>query len=206
VDSGSRRPVAVAVPLGQVDLAADDRMVIRQPPGGPAPVGEAVELDSGFPGGADAAPPRAVHLAARVLAVVSGSADDEIGVAVEEHVLAIVTVLPHVLGLVPEHRVLDRLPRLRHYPLRRIGGRARPAIELVMEQEPGRLGGGTAGGGTGLTGPSGRPGSAPAIGTGIAAASRPIPVINVTLRRFVSGTALNDKAARQAGSLARLAP
>jgi hypothetical protein len=68
-----------------------------------------VVLDPGFPGGADAAPPGALHLADRVLAVgVSRRADDEIQVAVEEYVLAIVTVLPHVLGPVPEHRVLDR--------------------------------------------------------------------------------------------------
>src|ERR1700739_373794 len=142
MDGGSRRPISVAVPLDQVDLTADSRIVIRQPPGGPATGGQAVELDSGFPGGTDGPPPGALNFAAEVGAGNAGALiriaffcrpEDEIGLAVDEHVPAIVAVLPQILGSVPKHRVLDRLPESRHRPLRRIGGRASWAIELVAE-------------------------------------------------------------------------
>jgi hypothetical protein len=55
VNGGARWPVLVAVPLDQVDFATDLGMVVGQPPGRPATVGEAVELDAGFPG--EDAPP-----------------------------------------------------------------------------------------------------------------------------------------------------
>jgi hypothetical protein len=49
VDGGSRRPVAVAVPLEQVDFALAAGKVIPQPPGRPATASGAVEFDPGFP-------------------------------------------------------------------------------------------------------------------------------------------------------------
>src|ERR1700676_5437435 len=122
VDGGCRRPVAVAVPFEHVDFAAANRIVITQPPGGPATCSKAVEFYSGFPGVADASPPRALNFAAVVGAAVFCGPDDEIGLAVEEHVSAIVAVLPDVLGSFPKRRVLHWLPGSRHRPLRRIGG------------------------------------------------------------------------------------
>ncbi len=145
MDGGPRRPVSVAVPLDQVDLAADNRIVIRQPPGGPAG-GQAAELDSGFPCRTDASPPGALNFPAEVGA---GNAaliriaffcrpDDEIGLAVEEYVFAIVAVLSQILRPVPEHRVLDRLPESRHRPTRRIGSRAAsrpiPVINIMRRR------------------------------------------------------------------------
>jgi hypothetical protein len=79
VDGGSRRPLAVAVPLEQVDFALAAGKVIGQPPGWPATAGEAVEFDPGFPGGAKAAPPVAADQAAEVVVAVSGGAPNEIG-------------------------------------------------------------------------------------------------------------------------------
>src|ERR1700722_7042247 len=67
------------------------------------------------------------------------------------------------------------------------------------------LGGGAVDGGSGPAGPSGRNGSAPATGTGIAEANRPIPVMSIMLRRLVLGTAVNDKAERQTVRRPRLA-
>ena len=90
VHRGTGRPVPVAVPLHQVDLAAAAGVVVGQPPGRPATTGEAVEFDAGFPGGPDRAPPRATHQAAEVTVGVAGRAQHEIGFAVHEHVLAAV--------------------------------------------------------------------------------------------------------------------
>src|SRR5208283_4909816 len=104
-------PVAVAVPLEYVDFAL---ILITQPVGGPATGSQAVELDPGFPGVADTAPPEALNLAAVVRGALFRCTEDEVGLAVEEHVLATVAVLPDVLGSLPIRRVLDLLASLRH--------------------------------------------------------------------------------------------
>src|SRR5215203_1794612 len=98
MDRSSRCPVAVAVPLHDVDFAAVDRAVVGHVPGGPTTRGEAVQLHPGFPGVADAAPPLPEELAAVVGVAVLGSAEDKVGLAVEEHVSTIVSVLADVLG------------------------------------------------------------------------------------------------------------
>jgi hypothetical protein len=98
VHGGTRRPVPIAVPLHQVDLAAAAGIVIGQPPGRPAPGGEAVEFDAGFPGGPDGAPPGAAHQATEVAVRISGGAQHEIGFAVHEDVLATVSVVPENSG------------------------------------------------------------------------------------------------------------
>src|SRR5262245_32972903 len=125
MDGGCRRPAAVAVPLDHIDFAA---IIIAQPERGPATGSEAVEFYSGFPGVADAAPPRALNFAAVVGGPILCSAQHEVGLAVEKHVLAVVAVLPDVLGSLPKSRVLHRLPSSRHRPLRWIWGGAGRAV------------------------------------------------------------------------------
>ena len=135
VDGGGRRPAAVAVPLEDVDFAAG--IVITQPPGGPGAGGQAVEFDPGFPDVADASAPVAGQPAAVEGGTVFRGADDEVGVAIQEHVLAIVAVLPDVLGQLPIRRIFHRLTGSRHVPLRAVGGRAGGAVEFVLENVAG---------------------------------------------------------------------
>ena len=70
--------------------------------------------------------PVAAQFAAEVLVVFLCGEEDEIGVAVEEHVSAIVAVYPH------DRREDVVLPVL-HRPLRRIGACTVRAVELVLE-------------------------------------------------------------------------
>src|SRR5882757_7333194 len=79
VDGGSRSPAAVAVPLHDVDFAAVDGAVVGEVPRRPAAGSEAVQLDPGFPGGADRCPVLAEELAAEICVAVLSGADDEVG-------------------------------------------------------------------------------------------------------------------------------
>ena len=77
-----------------VDLAL---ILVAQPIGGPATGSQAIELDPGFPGVADTAPPQALDLAAVVGRTVFRGTKDQVGLAVEEDVAAVVAILPDVL-------------------------------------------------------------------------------------------------------------
>src|ERR1700752_5136774 len=114
MDCGSPRPGPVAVPLEKVDFAVRERGRIQGPERGPGPGSETVELYPGFPGVAHGSPKVALNFAAEVVAVFFRGAEDEIGVAVEEHVAAIIAVV--VLN-----RRVDVLTPVKHEPLRRIG-------------------------------------------------------------------------------------
>ena len=137
---GSRWPLTVAVPLEQIDFALTTGKVIGQPPGRPAPAGEAVEFDPGFPRGANASPPVAADQAAEVLVAVFSGAQNQVGVAVEEHVFPAVAVLPPKLGPVEPHRVLDRRPVRRYGPFRRIGAEPAGPSNSSWNRKPAGLG------------------------------------------------------------------
>jgi hypothetical protein len=71
-------------------------------------------------------PPIASQFAAEILVVFVGGEEDEVGVAVEEHVSAIVAIMP-------QNRREDVIVPVLYCPLPRIGGRAGGTIELVLE-------------------------------------------------------------------------
>jgi hypothetical protein len=101
-------------------------ILVHRPERGPEASGQAVDLDSRFPVVSDEAPPVVSQFAGEVVAVFLRGEQDEIGVAVEEHVSAIVAVLPHDRW---EDVVLPAL----HRPLRRIRPCTERAIKLVLE-------------------------------------------------------------------------
>ena len=124
---------------GQLPLPDHSRMSIS-PPGSSLPShqagqarGAGVEFDPGLPGVADASAPVAGQPAAVEGGTVLRGADDKVGVAIQEYVLAIVPVLPDMLGQLPIRRIFHRLTGSRHVPLRAVGGRAGGAVELVLE-------------------------------------------------------------------------
>src|SRR6478736_4202796 len=79
-------------------FTADHGVVISHVPGGPAAGGETVQLYPRFPGVADASPPVPEELAAVVGVAVLCGVEDEVGLTVDEHVSAIVAVLPDIFG------------------------------------------------------------------------------------------------------------
>src|SRR6202012_4386178 len=92
VHRGSGRPLAVSVPLEDVDLAVRQRILVDRPERRPQAGEQAVEFDPRFPGGADHAPPVAAQLAAVVGAHLLGGTQHEIGIAVLEYVAAVVAI------------------------------------------------------------------------------------------------------------------
>jgi hypothetical protein len=126
VHGRSRRPLVVAVPLEDVDLTVGQRVLVHRPKRRPGPWGQAVEFDSRFPRLVDHAAPDAAQLAAVIGARFVGGEQHEVGVAVDEHVAAIVAVDAK------DWRPDIVLPGL-HHPLGRIGLRPRRAVELVLE-------------------------------------------------------------------------
>ena len=131
----ARRPFHIAVPLDQVDFAAADRVVIEQPPGRPGPRRQAIELHPRLEGVVDRRPECAYDLPADVLAIaLPGGANDQVAIAIEEHMLTVIPVLTHILRAVPEHRVLDQFAPLGDLPEGGVGGRPGRAVELVTEE------------------------------------------------------------------------
>ena len=167
-------PLAVAVPLHDVDFAAVDRAVVGQVPGGPAAGGQAVQLDPGFPGVADAAVPFAEDLAAVVGVAVFGGVDDEVGVAVDG------TRSAGRRGTARRSRAAPRTsgPPSFRGPARRPLGRDRGPSRPGRRTRRGR--GRSA---VGRGGGAGRDGAAAACGVRAAAASRPSPVVSSIWRR-----------------------
>src|ERR1700759_811654 len=114
---GGRWPAAVAVPLDDVDLAL---VLISQPVGGPAAGSEAFELDPCLPGVADPASPEALDLAAVKGGAIFRGPKNQVRLAIDKDVAAIVAVLADVLGQLPVRWVFDYLARFGDCPLRRI--------------------------------------------------------------------------------------
>ncbi len=128
--------------------------------------------------------------ATEIPVALSGSAQHEIGVAVEEHVLSTVAVLPKNWG---RSKPTGFLMGVRWFDTCHLDGSGtEPAgpSNSSWNKSPPVAAAGAAGAGVGPAGAAGRDGSAQAVGAGSAAARAPNPAIIIIRRRSISGISM----------------